>query len=81
MFIPSLARRRSASSFPAKAAPKHEFPQEGIKRLAAYQLVHDELLLHVNSRQNLATFCQTGVEPEVRQLMTAHGRVFGKEHD
>jgi glutamate decarboxylase len=32
-------------------------------------MVHDETLLDGNSRQNLATFCQTWVEPQVRQLM------------
>jgi glutamate decarboxylase len=31
--------------------------------------VHDELLLDGNSRQNLATFCQTWEEPEVHRLM------------
>jgi glutamate decarboxylase len=33
-------------------------------------VVHDELLLDGNSRQNLATFCQTWIEPEISQLMT-----------
>jgi glutamate decarboxylase len=33
-------------------------------------MVHDELMLDGNSRQNLATFCTTFVEPEVQQLMT-----------
>jgi len=31
--------------------------------------MRDELLLDDNSRQNLATFCTTWVEPEVQQLM------------
>jgi glutamate decarboxylase len=44
--------------------PKHESDPN-----AAYQLVHDELLLDGNSRQNVATFCQTWVEPEIRKLM------------
>src|SRR5699024_8000387 len=34
----------------------------------AYQVVHDELMLDGNSRQNLATFCQTWAEDEVRKL-------------
>ena len=66
---PKFAAKMSASSFLSKPAPKSQFPSEGIERAAAYQLVHDELLLDGNSRQNLATFCQTWVEPEVRQLM------------
>ncbi len=55
--------------FLSKPVPKNKFPNDGIERAAAYQLVHDELLLDGNSRQNLATFCQTWVEPEVSQLM------------
>jgi glutamate decarboxylase len=35
----------------------------------AYQVIHDELLLDGNSRQNLATFCSTWIEPEIRRLM------------
>jgi glutamate decarboxylase len=66
---PKPADKGSASSFLSKPAPRYRFPKEGIERAAAYQLVHDELLLDENARQNLATFCQTWVEPEVRQLM------------
>jgi glutamate decarboxylase len=64
-----LAERVSPATFLTRPAPKHEFPRQGIGRAAAYQLIHDELLLDGNSRQNLATFCQTWVEPEIRQLM------------
>ena len=35
----------------------------------AYRMVRDELMLDGNSRQNLATFCQTWLEPEVHALM------------
>ena len=59
----------SAPSFLPHALPKHQFPGRETAPAAAYQLVHDELLLDGNSRQNLATFCQTWVEPEVRKLM------------
>ncbi len=57
------------SAFHTSPVPRHAFPKQGIERAAAYQLVHDELLLDGNSRQNLATFCQTWVESEVKQLM------------
>src|ERR1700733_1940087 len=67
---PELAEPTSVSGFLSKPAPKFKFPEEGIERSAAYQMVHDELLLDGNSRQNLATFCQTWIEPEVSQLMT-----------
>ncbi len=34
----------------------------------AYQIIHDELLLDGNARQNLATFVTTWMEPEATQL-------------
>ncbi len=49
--------------------PKYRFPKVEHDPRHAYSLVHDELMLDGNSRQNLATFCQTWVEPEVEQLM------------
>jgi glutamate decarboxylase len=57
------------SSFLTHPLPKYKFPGHETDPTAAYQLVHDQLLLDGNSRQNLATFCQTWVEPEVRKLM------------
>jgi glutamate decarboxylase len=57
------------TSFLPHPLPKNKFPRQETDPSAAYQLVHDELLLDGNSRQNLATFCQTWVEPEVRKLM------------
>jgi glutamate/tyrosine decarboxylase-like PLP-dependent enzyme len=42
---PKPADKGSASSFLSKPAPRYRFPKEGIERAAAYQLVHDELLL------------------------------------
>jgi glutamate decarboxylase len=49
--------------------PKLKMPDHGMSPSSAYNLIHDELLLDGNSRQNLATFCTTWVEPEVRRLM------------
>jgi glutamate decarboxylase len=57
------------SSFLPHPLPKYKFPRQETDPTAAYQFVHDELLLDGNSRQNVATFCQTWVEPEVRKLM------------
>lgn len=51
------------------ALPKRKMPERSIPGAVAYALVRDELILDGNSRQNLATFCTTWVEPEVRQLM------------
>lgn len=53
----------------ATVLPKFKFPDEERAAQEIYQLVHDELMLDGNARQNLATFCQTWEEPEVHQLM------------
>jgi glutamate decarboxylase len=58
-----------ASSDVTKALPKYRMPDSEQDPRHAYQLVHDELMLDGNSRQNLATFCQTWLEPEVHALM------------
>ncbi len=50
-------------------APKTHFPQHQQEPREIYQLVHDELMLDGVARMNLATFCTTWVEPEVRRLM------------
>jgi glutamate decarboxylase len=57
------------TSFLPHPLPKYRIPKGETDPIAAYQLVHDELLLDGNSRQNVATFCQTWVEPEIRKLM------------
>lgn len=50
-------------------APELEFPAGEMQAEAAYQLVHDELFLDGNARQNLATFCQTWDDQYVHRLM------------
>ena len=49
--------------------PKYRFPEAQCRPDIAFQVVHDELLLDGNARQNLATFCQTWEEPQVHALM------------
>lgn len=49
--------------------PKYTFPEKEHSPRHAYQVVADELMLDGNSRQNLATFCQTWLEPEVHDIM------------
>lgn len=49
--------------------PTDHFPQWAMRAEDAYQLVADELMLDGNARQNLATFCQTWDEKQVRDLM------------
>jgi glutamate decarboxylase len=58
-----------ASTDLARGLPKYRFPERECEARHVFQLVHDELLLDGNSRQNLATFCQTWIEPEVHTLM------------
>jgi len=58
-----------ASSDLAARLPKYKFPDKEIVAEHAYQVVHDELMMDGNSRQNLATFCSTWAEPEVHKLM------------
>ncbi|RKS85088.1 glutamate decarboxylase [Orbus hercynius] len=49
--------------------PKSKIPQNQNNPKFVFQAVHDELMLDGNARQNLATFCQTWEDPEVRILM------------
>jgi glutamate decarboxylase len=49
--------------------PKFTFPEKEHSPRHAYQVVADELMLDGNSRQNLATFCQTWLEPEIHDIM------------
>lgn len=58
-----------ASADLSAGVPKNKFPKLEHDPRHAYEVVHDELMLDGNSRQNLATFCQTWVEPEIHQLM------------
>jgi glutamate decarboxylase len=67
--LPNLDDQVYGSSFLQRPLPKYKFPKQETDPNAAYQLVHDQLLLDGNSRQNLATFCQTWVEPEIQKLM------------
>jgi len=58
-----------ASSDVSVVLPKYVMPKTEQDPRHAYQMVADELMLDGNSRQNLATFCQTWLEPEVHALM------------
>ncbi|MEW4453578.1 glutamate decarboxylase [Bremerella sp. JC817] len=58
-----------ASSDLSSRMPKYKFPHAERDPRHVYSVVHDELMLDGNSRQNLATFCQTWLEPEIHKLM------------
>ena len=49
--------------------PRHALPQGELDPEAAYQIVHDELMLDGNARLNLATFVSTWMEPQAERLM------------
>ena len=51
------------------ALPKYRLPEQCSDPNAVFNLVRDELLLDGTSRQNLATFCTTFVDDDVRRLM------------
>jgi glutamate decarboxylase len=59
-----------AADLACRPLPKYHLPEQGVPPDVAYSLVRDELMLDGNSRQNLATFCTTWIEPQVRQLMS-----------
>ena len=50
--------------------PRHELPVGSMAPDAAYQLVHDELMLDGNARLNVATFVSTWMEPQAERLMS-----------
>ena len=50
-------------------AATYTFPEARHDSQAVYQTIHDQLVLDGNSQQNLATFCTTWIEPEIKLLM------------
>ena len=58
-----------ASEALRQSAARFQLPATGLLARDAYELVHDELMLDGNARMNLATFCTTWEEKEVRRLM------------
>ncbi|KAL5995446.1 group II decarboxylase [Asimina triloba] len=58
-----------ASRYVRSPLPRFKMPQNSIPREAAYQIIHDELMLDGNPRLNLASFVTTWMEPECDKLM------------
>lgn len=58
-----------ASTLLRQSLPKSGFPAAPSLPENVFAAVRDELMLDGNSRQNLATFCQTWVDDEIRRLM------------
>ena len=67
--IHEAAEALFATADMASALPKYRFPASETIPEFAFQVIKDELLLDGNSRQNLATFCQTWEDPQIHQLM------------
>jgi glutamate decarboxylase len=62
---PLFAQGSALAPIPARRLPDGE-----MSPAAAYQIIHDELMLDGNARQNLATFVSTWMEPEAGLLMS-----------
>ena len=66
------AEELSVSPFFARpgeqTVPRWRIPDDEMLPDAAYQIIHDELLLDGNARQNLATFVSTWMEPQAAKL-------------
>ncbi len=60
---PVYARPRAAIGI-----PKDEIPDDGMDPRVAYRLIHDELMLDGNSRQNVATFVTTFMDEQANVL-------------
>jgi glutamate decarboxylase len=58
--LSSPNQQMMGANFLPHPIPKYKFPGPETNSTAAYQLVHGELLLDGNSRQNLATFSRPG---------------------
>jgi glutamate decarboxylase len=58
-----------AARFDLHEVPTHRLAPDETSPDAAYQLIHDALLLDGSSRLNLATFVTTWMEPQAERLM------------
>ncbi|KAJ4959699.1 hypothetical protein NE237_019609 [Protea cynaroides] len=58
-----------ASRYVQGPLPRYRMQENSVPKEAAYQIIHDELLLDSNPRLNLASFVTTWMEPECDKLM------------
>ena len=65
--VERLRVRRRRPGLGAAQGPVSQGARAGAQDV--FEAIRDELLLDGNSRQNLATFCQTWEEPQVHELM------------
>jgi len=67
--LDSLTDDIYATSDLSVSMPKYKMPVHPHDSRHAYRIVHDELMLDGNARQNLATFCQTWMDDEIHKIM------------
>lgn len=60
-----------ASRYVQRVVPKWRMPEESMPKEAAFQVIHDELMLDGTPRLNLASFVTTWMEPECHDLILA----------
>ncbi|XP_059647175.1 glutamate decarboxylase-like [Cornus florida] len=60
-----------ASRYVRTSLPRFEMGEQPVPKEAAYQIIHDELMLDGNPRLNLASFVTTWMEPECNKLIMA----------
>lgn len=65
ILTPTYAAREMTSEI-----PRHRIPEQSSPPGVIYNLIHDELIMDGNARQNLATFVTTWMEPEAAKLMS-----------
>ncbi|CAN6275826.1 unnamed protein product [Urochloa humidicola] len=58
-----------ASRYVQEPLPRYQLGEKSISKDAAYQIIHDELLLDSSPRLNLASFVTTWMEPECDKLI------------
>ncbi|WP_234775470.1 glutamate decarboxylase [Paraburkholderia tropica] len=66
---PDAVADEYAATISGSPLPKYRIPKGSSDRRAVFDLVRDELFMDGNSRQNVATFCTTYIDEEVRHLM------------
>ncbi|KAL8472382.1 hypothetical protein ACS0TY_029552 [Phlomoides rotata] len=59
------------SRYARQSLPRNKMPENSIPKEAAYQIIHDELMLDGNPRLDLASFVTTWMEPECDKLILA----------
>eukprot|EP00898_Chlorokybus_atmophyticus_P008266 jgi/Chlat1/8440/Chrsp80S07922 len=58
-----------ASRYSSAPLPRYSMPMDSMPKDAAYQFIHDELMLDGNPHLNLASFVTTWMEPECDKLL------------